>query len=523
MTLLSAENFEYLLQANRILSSTLDIHDLLRAVMELAARVVKAQTASLLLLDEKSQELYFDVALGDAGEEVKTVRLKMGEGLAGWVAKNRKPVLVNDTHTDPRWSKKTDERTTFITQQMLAVPLLSKDKLIGVVEALNHRDGSHFSTSDVSALEAFASQAAVAIDNARLFAEVRGEKEKLSAVIAAMSDGAVMTDEVGRITLTNRAADNMFGPVAKDSLGRLMLSDLARDFDSDPPLENIHAAATSIGTHVELKRRVGQPLYLSSAVDKLTQADGRVTGFLFVFHDVTEARREEILKRNFLSLISHKLKTPLVTIAGYAPMLLEDTEAPFTEFQRKALENIKTQSHYLSSLVDKLINFSLVESDTLILQKRPVQLMSFLLDLLPVWEATLSGQSAEIVVDDSLRTLPAIKADPDRLREVLRNLVENAIKFNPKPKKTVRIQGHPSPEGITVTVADNGTGLPPEELPKLFQKFYQVDQNFTGQVQGVGLGLALVKRMVEAHGGTVSVASVLGEGSVFSVTFPVAR
>src|SRR5690348_11558896 len=158
---LTTQDFELLLQANRILSSKLDSADLLEAVMELATRVVKAETASILLLDEKTNELYFDVVLGDAGEQIKQIRLKVGEGLDGWVAQNRQACIVNDARSDPRWSGKSDEKSEFKTRQILAVPMMTKGRLLGVVEAINKVNDTGFTDQDLKAFEAFASQAAV--------------------------------------------------------------------------------------------------------------------------------------------------------------------------------------------------------------------------------------------------------------------------------------------------------------------------------------------------------------------------
>src|ERR1700758_5280938 len=162
-----AQRLELLLEVARLLSSKLELSELLTTVLELSSRVVDAETASLLLLDEAAQELYFDVALG-LGEGASKVRLKLGQGVAGSVAQNRKPETINDVRQDPRWSPQMDAQSGFVTRSILAVPILRKGRLIGVIEAINKRGGP-FVEDDVAAFEAFASQAGVAIENARLF------------------------------------------------------------------------------------------------------------------------------------------------------------------------------------------------------------------------------------------------------------------------------------------------------------------------------------------------------------------
>src|SRR6185295_1379002 len=137
-----------LLDANRILASTLDIDKLLKVVLQLAAQVVGAETGSLLLLDEKTNELVFDVALGDAGKELKTIRLKMGEGIAGWVAQENKPLIGNDPTRDPRWTKRADKKTKFVTRSILCVPMNFQNKLMGVVQAINRKGKGGFTEDD---------------------------------------------------------------------------------------------------------------------------------------------------------------------------------------------------------------------------------------------------------------------------------------------------------------------------------------------------------------------------------------
>jgi PAS domain S-box-containing protein len=373
---LTTQDFELLLQANRILSSKLDSTDLLEAVMELATRVVKAEAASILLLDERTNELYFNVALGEAGEQIKEIRLKVGEGLAGWVAETKQPVIVNDCQNDPRWSGKGDQKSEFKTRQILAVPVVTRGKLLGVVEAINKIDNGPFTEQDQKAFEAFASQTAVAIENARLFSEVKSEKEKISTVFSEMTDGALLIDEAGNIQLMNAAAGHIFGVSPDEAVGRLNALHLVKDFMSVPPLEHI-VGLNERTTAIELKRKEGKSYYLSGVVNRLTDGQGNSMGFLIVLHDVTEQRKEEMLKRNFLSLISHKLKTPLVTISGYAPLLLDDA-AHLNDFQKKALTTIKNQGMHLTSLVDKLLNFSLVESETLNLETTPLSVKELL-------------------------------------------------------------------------------------------------------------------------------------------------
>jgi signal transduction histidine kinase len=258
---------------------------------------------------------------------------------------------------------------------------------------------------------------------------------------------------------------------------------------------------------------------LSGVINQVCNDRGKVTGYLVVFSNVTEERREAQLKKNFLALVSHKLKTPLVAIRGFTPMLLEKPEE-LTSFQKTAIETIDRNSQQLASLVEKLMWFAALEGETMELTRKPYSIASLfdmaLSDLAPYLRTT----QAEITRDDIVNQLPSINVDKIWMKEVLRNLMENAVKFNARTPRKVRLSGQVKGATVEISVQDNGAGIPSEERGKIFNKFYQIEGSFTGQVQGMGLGLALVKRVVEEHGGQVRVESEFGKGSTFILSFP---
>lgn len=518
---LSAADFELLLQANRILSSKLDTAEVLQAVMELATKVVRAEASSLLLLDESKQELYFDVALGSVKESVKQIRLKVGEGVAGWVAKERRPLIVNDVTQDKRFSMKADKSTSFKTKSILAVPLLSKGKLIGVVEAINKEHMGQFSGQDQEAFEVFGSQAAVAIENARLFSEVTREKEKLSAIFTEMSDGILLLDGAQRIVFANAAAQRFFGAPADKIIGRVFNAGFLPDFESTPPLSTVPGFNQKITT-MDLSRRAGKDFMLSALFLQLQPDDkNEKQGHLVIVRDVTEERRGEMLKRNFLSLISHKLKTPLTVIVGYAPVLASQTEG-LSEPQKKAIKSICDQGENLNGLVDKLLRFTIAESESL---ERKIELTPVAAFVLNATKSISSdiGPSLKIHVDASVDQMPDVPVDGSLMTDVFKNLIENAVKFNDKKEKEISVFAEKRDGEAVITVRDNGIGIPPEEKEKVFQKFYQVENSFTGQIPGAGLGLSLCKKVVEAMGGSISIESEIGKGTDVRVKLPMKK
>jgi len=506
-----AQRLELLLEVGRLLSSKLELAELLTTVLELASRVVEAETASLLLLDPKTNELYFDVALG-LGPEASNVRLKPGQGIAGTVAKTRKAEIINEVRRDPRWSPKMDEQSGFVTRSIMAVPIMLKGRLIGVVEAINKRAGP-FDESDLSAFEAFASQAGVAIDNARLFASLRDEKFKLETVFAQMTDGAALTDASGRLILANEAAQRLFGSGHADIAAAVKAMTVA------PPLPELLAAAES---PVEFTATRAEPtlLIIWGRVTKAPLADGE--GRLFVFRDETESRRQEKMKRTFLSLISHKLKTPLASVIGFSDILLSEAadDANASPMTHKALKTINEQGVKVGDLVDKLVRYTTLESPDAAANLEDVKADEAVAEALKALKDKIAAKKAAV---DYAPCHLTVRADRSMFVEVVKNLVENALKFDPSPAPSVAVRVMTEENWVAVTVTDMGPGIPPEAHKAVFSRFHQVEKDFTGQQEGMGLGLPFVKKVAELHGGHASLRSSLGEGTTVTVTFPLRR
>jgi signal transduction histidine kinase/putative methionine-R-sulfoxide reductase with GAF domain len=512
-----AEHFELLLEVGRLLSSKLELSELLHTIMQLAARVVNAETASLLLVDLETNELYFDVALG-LDPELSKIRLKMGEGIAGTVAAASKPEIINDVSSDPRWSSKVDEDSGFVTRSILAAPIVLRGKCIGVVEAIN-RIGGDFTDIDLRIFEAFASQAAVAIENARLFSSLIEEKSKLGKLLNEMHDAAILTDGKGNILVSNEAARGFM-----TSGGENRIESAIEGMTLTPSLEDVLKSDQPL-LAFEAVREEPKKLILAGSASAITEGkSGDVTGRVVVFRDVTEERREEGLKRNFLSLISHKLKTPLASITGYSQLLIDDLRKKEDEkggFQVNALGTVLQQGQKLTGLVEKLLNYTVLEDlQDAELSRIEFKIGEILAQAVDALKPVLSEKGADTVVTCP----PEAKAvgDPALVRDVFKNLIENAVKFFPGDAPKIEIEASIRDGFVEVHVRDNGPGIPPEELDRVFRKFYQIDASFTGQIEGWGLGLPFARVVIEKLGGTVRCESQVDNGCDFIVRLPAA-
>lgn len=339
--------------------------------------------------------------------------------------------------------------------------------------------------------------------------ELLEERNKLSAVLDTMADGVVVVDSGGTVLLANPAALNMLTVSEAQIIGRRLVEVLR-----DGQLHRLVADCISTGKSqrgdVELLR---PRRFLSVAATPLAEVRSRQA--LLTLHDRTGARQSETSHREFVSNVSHELRNPLASVKAMVETL-EDGAIEEGMVAREFLERIRNDTDRMNNLVDDLLELSRLESGQLTLQRNAVDLAVLVAEVKASFEhrANELKIALEAPVPDGL---PAVNADADRLRQVLINLVENALRFT-RPRGTISISAVEQPESVEILVKDSGVGMSPEHLPHLFERFYKVDRS--RRDGGTGLGLAIVKEIVEAHGGQVWAESKEGEGSTFGFTLP---
>ncbi|MDO8756571.1 MAG: ATP-binding protein [Elusimicrobiota bacterium] len=352
------------------------------------------------------------------------------------------------------------------------------------------------------------------VANSLLFRGLQEEKEKLANIFNDTREGLVLTDPKGRVLLMNPAARALLG--LQDRTAATLSEAVGSDYEAKPALAGILAGGRRIMPFT-LQRSAPKLLILAGVADRLGDRDVH-TGFLLIFHDATFEKRGETLARNFLSIVSHKLRTPLAIALGNLE-LLRGEETDFTPDQRRMIAKIQGEDEKLARLVEKLIAFTAVQSpENIVLDRAPTSIAAAVGAAL---RTIALGPDAVVVWDAAAaQALPKVNADEFLIREAAANLIENAVKFNPAAKKRVEIRLSREGGELKLSVKDDGPGIPGEEQPKLFRKFYQIDPDFTGHIPGFGLGLAFVKSVAEAHGGTAGLRSAPGEGSEFHFTIP---
>lgn len=388
---LGPAQLQRLLEISTTLSSTLDLQALLRLVIEVATELTDTEVGSILLVDKKTGELHFAAATGAAAGNSQHVVVPMEGSIAGWIVQNGQPLIIDDVQSDRRFFRGVDRSTNFLTRSMLGVPLVTKGKVIGALEAINKRGERPYTDQDVAVMQALASQAAVAIENARLFQQ--------SDVVAE---------------------------------------------------------------------------------------------------------------------IMHELKTPLMAVTAASellsrPDLLEDK-------RMELLRMIRQEAMRLSKMTQAYLELARLESGRAHIRRERVDLLRLVEDVVALQQAQANGRQVTIRTRLPAEN-PAVVGDEDRLKQVLLNLVSNAIKYNVVGGRIVvevTVQG----EEVVLAVMDTGKGIAPENLARLFERFYRVPDS-EGYSEGTGLGLSIARKILEEHGGRIEVESEVGRGTVFRCVLPV--
>jgi PAS domain S-box-containing protein len=380
--------------------------------------------------------------------------------------------------------------------------------------------GRAFSKEDQNILTLIASQAAVAIENARLFNDMAGARNRTNAILNSIADGVFTTDLDQHITSMNPAAEQISGKFAPDVHGKFYLSafNITNKEGKSLSVEDSPCYQV-IRNHTSLEPRVFQlqtdtgNILISLVAAPIIDNDGVISGVVGVFRDVTREQETNRIKDEFVSLVSHELRTPMASVLGFSELML--TRKLSEEKSRLYIETIHKEAQRLSNLISDFLDIQRMEAGRQIYNFSEVALNDLLIPVLRVF-ANYRNQ----ITTDIPPNLPHIWADPDRIVQTLTNLIGNAVKYSPNGGK-IEVSAVLNEGGmIEIAVKDNGLGIPKDAQPKLFSKFFRVDNSDRREIGGTGLGLAICREIIEAHDGKIWVESELGKGSSFIFTLP---
>ena len=571
-----AHQLSTLNEITRQLTSTLEHEPLLQNILENAVGILNCEAGSLFLVDEQTNEMIFKVTVGPVASNLLGQRMPAGSGIVGKAIETRAPVIANDVTSSPSWFANTDQQTGFVTRAILAVPLQVKERVIGVVEVINKRDALPFVEDDQTLLTAFAGQAAVAIENARLYTltdqELAARVEELSVMqrIDRELNASLEMDRAMRITLEwamrkSNVEAGLIGMLDEKGL-RLMTQQgygeqLAAYAETPLPLEQ-----------PELKAAIesGQPQHVifqpeekggflpdtRSQIIVPIRREAKVIGLLLL-ESTAEAQEDlaflnrlsdhaaiaisnaqlyaevqaaNLSKSEFVSLVAHELNQPMTSIKGYTELLAAGSVGAINEMQTNFLNTIHSNVERMSTMVSDLNDQSKIEAGRLRLDFKVVKLDEVVDDIVSSTKRQTDEKHQNVTVKLP-KKMPKVWVDRTRLGQIITNLVSNANKYTLEGGDIFigaqATDNQWDPEGaskvVHIWVKDNGIGISMEDQKNIFQKFFRSEDEKARETPGTGLGLNITKSLVEMQGGRIWFESEYRQGSTFHFTVPVAE
>lgn len=519
-----------------------EFEETLKRLVQRIAMILQAEKCVIMIRDRETGDLIArSPAFGITDDEVKHYRVKSELGISGEVFNHGKPTIFQDADQDPR--AMAESLDALHVRNGVTVPLrvekrddqniVSESVTIGVLHCFNKRYGGEFIEEDVRLLERLSRNAAAIIANAQMFQEVVEERQKLVHTLESLTAGLIFINQHGRIGQINAQARAMFqvsgtvDPVSKpmeeiirhDQCLAIIKRKTEEALNPVPKTAEEEEEERKQPDEITVEDKDGEPYIYQLHVATVRDDNNQPIGTVVIFNDITDIRNVERMKTEFVSVVSHELRTPLTPMKGFVRTLLEDeNEEWYTREDRREFYGIiESNVDRLSRLISDLLNVSRIERGAgLQMNFEEVDLRKAAEEVVEIQKAQTSKHT--LVIDFDPESIFA-ETDIDKIQNILQNLVSNAIKYAPNGGE-VRIIGRVEPETETVLlgVQDHGSGIPDSAKNKMFKKFGRLDIHT--KTPGTGIGLFLVKALVEAHRGKIWFDSEFGKGTTFWFRIP---
>lgn len=475
-------------------SAMLELDEVLSGAVDTAVRLTGAEEGSLLLLDDQSGELYMRASKNFEDDFARTFRVYAEDSLAGQVIASGKPVFLDES--TPQKIK-----TSYLVHSLVYVPLQLRGKIIGVLGVDNRSPDQKLTKQDGNILMAIADYAALAIDNAQLFLRSETERLQLETIITQIENGVIVIDADDHVILINKTAQKALG-IEHNPVGSSVQNIIA-----DPKLLAL------IETNGDMIHR-----------EELELLDGRIfsaqrtpiegVGQAIVLQDITHLKELDRIKSEFVTTVSHDLRSPLTAILGYIELI--ERAGEINPQQQEFVDRVHSSVQQISLMISDLLDLGRIEAglDT---TKEIASIEKIVRDS---FESVVGAASAAgIEMDLQIKgEIGMVFGDPIRLRQMLTNLLDNAIKYTDADDQ-VSFEARVEDEQVILKLTDTGVGIPQADIPHLFDRFFR-GSNIPEDVPGTGLGLAIVKSILDNHNGRIWVDSEEGEGASFTVVLP---
>ncbi len=504
---------DYLLEIARALTQELDLDKLLGRILNISVEMLAGQAGLIALREDMG------------GWRVVAIH-----GLPGSFVSYLEPLLTDIPSRDdpatfeiPEINRILQDLTYTASLGLLkgvGLPLIVREKVIGVIFIFRSYPDV-FSTNDRVLLSSFGNQAAIAVNNAKLYSQVSQEKQRLDALLESAADGILILTPRHNIERTNLAFSRLVGQPQSVIVGQR--HDAVIQWEGEPQgtsLEKAEAGGWPLTPHAslyvegDLKRKDRPPLPVGITYAPLLSPEGVLVNIIATVRDITRFRQAEEMKSTFISIISHELRTPVALIKGYVGTLRREDARWDRQVVADSLEVIEEEADHLSEMIDNLLDASRLQAGGFTIKRSDVVIPEIANRLV---ERFKTQTSKHHLVTDFPENFPVVLADETRIQQVLSNLISNAIKYAAGGE--IRISGRVRSEQIIVCVSDSGPGIAPEDLPHIFDRFYR-SSAVLRNTKGAGLGLFLARAVIEAHGGRIWADPQPGAGARICFSLP---
>jgi PAS domain S-box-containing protein len=506
------------------LSAQLELSTLLQAVLERAVALLHVSHGELAIFHPGTQELEIVASHNVGKRETTGTRMAVGEGAMGHVARTHEPLII-DNYLE--WVGHSPQYAQVDFHGVMVAPLLMGGRLVGAIAFMDRDAHRRFGADDLRLLNLFAPQAAIAIENARLFTTAQEQKQYFAELVSNSPVAIVTLDVQHNVVSCNPAFEKMYGYREAEVVGRNLDDFITTASTRSEAVAYTEQALASRPVQViSQRRRKDGSIVDVEVLGVPVLVNGRRVGLMALYHDITEllrarhdAEQANSAKSQFLASMSHELRTPLNAIIGYSEMLQEDATERGDTASVPDLQKIHSAGKHLLALINDVLDLSKIEAG-----KMELFLESFevapLVDQVATTVRPLVEKNANTLTVHCPADAGTMHSDATRLRQVLLNLLSNASKFTDHGQ--IRLEVARDGGDIVFRVRDTGIGMTPDQLGRLFEAFTQAEASTAAKYGGTGLGLAISRRFCQLMGGEVDVRSTAGQGSEFTVRLPAA-
>ena len=513
---------EALNQISKSIATLFDFEETLYSVLASITKMFRADQGSVVLFDRTSHLLKaVNPAYGLDERQIKDFRFRNDESLIGEAFCKGVPIMTGNINqeTDDILKRAKINKV----KSILAAPLKVKSQTLGAIQLFSGKD-NNFHLEDLRLFSILASQAAIVMNSSTMYREIEEERKKDEALLSSIGDGVLAIDKNQKIIHLNKAGERITGYLTEELLETPFFETLGLFNKEKLPIEEKTSPLKKVLTEGHqvvskdyfIRKRNGSlfPAYLSLAA--IYDVKNNIIGAIVVFRDITHELELEQMKQELISISTHELKAPITAIKGYLDMILTGDTGGVEGETKETLEEMVAINQRLTDLVDDLLNVSRIEQGRMTIRPEEVDLSSLITQAIREYQHQAEEKNLKLEFLD--KSIPQVKADPARVRQVLNNLVSNAVKYTKQGSIEVSVSA--KDKEVICQVKDTGLGIGESDQKKLFEKFYRVKTPETIQITGTGLGLWIARKLLEMMGGKIWLESAEGKGSTFSFSLP---